>query len=239
MRFISRREINKMLRAVIFDFDGILVNTEPIHYKAYQEILTPFGLGYSWDDYVSHYMGLDDREIFKLVCGGHSRNVDDNELERLIRRKAVIFRDLVGNGMQPYPGVVELIAALSGTLPLAIYSGALRSDVDPILEKIGLYDAFDIIVTADNVAVSKPDPASYTLAVQRLASTFPGREIVPRDCLAIEDTPAGIASAKGAGIAALAVTNSYPAAELADAMHIVDSLESVSLRELSDVFLPR
>jgi beta-phosphoglucomutase len=226
-----------MLRAVFFDFDGTIVNTEPIHYKAYQEILTPFGLEYSWDDYILHYMGLDDREVFRRVCGNHSRNMDDNELERMIRRKADIFHDLAGNGIQPFPGVAELIAALSGTLPLAICSGALHSDVGPILEKIGLYDAFDIIVTADDVAVSKPDPASYTLAVQRLASAFPGEEIVPRYCIAIEDTPAGIASAKGAGIAALAVTNSYPAAKLADAMHIVDSLESVNLKELGKMLL--
>jgi beta-phosphoglucomutase len=223
-----------MLTAVIFDFDGIIVNTEPVHYRAYQEIFVPLGLGFSWEEYVSRYIGFDDREIFRRVFTANGHGLDNVEMEQLMSRKASAFRHIAGSGMKPYPGVAELIRALSGNLPLALCSGAVRSDISPILERLDLSIAFDAIVTADDVVVSKPDPESYRLTLRKLSSAYPDREILPESCLAIEDTPAGIASAKAAGIPVLAVTNSYPAERLSDAGFIVDSLEPVTLEVLSN-----
>ncbi len=221
-----------MLAAVIFDFDGIIVDTEPIHYRSFQVILEPLGLGYSWDEYVARYMGFDDRDAFKEAFRSGGRELDKNALEELISLKARLFQDVVGEGVTPYPGVVELIESLAGKLPLAICSGALRSDVDPILSRLFLDKAFSVKVTAEEVAASKPDPASYALSVQRLANIFPDREIVPSSCVAIEDTPAGIASARRAGMPVLAVTNSYPAALLVEASSVVSSLADISLADL-------
>lgn len=221
-----------MPNAVFFDFDGIIADTEPVHYRAYQEIFIPLGLGFSWDEYVSRYIGLDDREIFRRVFAADNHNPGSEQLKLLVSIKASIFQDLAMSGMEPYPGVVELIRDLHGKVPLALCSGAVRSDIMPLLRQFDLLHAFDAIVTADNVAVSKPDPESYRLAVRELSGGDAGRKIIPGACLAIEDTPAGIASAKGAGIPVLAVTNSHPAEKLGDAAIIVDSLRGVTMEML-------
>lgn len=224
-----------MLNAVIFDFDGIIADTEPVHYRAYQEIFVPLGLGFSWEEYVSRYVGLDDREIFRRVFAADNHNPGVEEMKLLVAIKASIFQDIALSGTEAYPGVAELILHLSGNIPLAICSGAVRSDILPILRQLDLFHAFDTIVTADDVAVSKPDPESYSLAVRELSRVHGGGKIIPGACLAIEDTPAGIASAKAAGIPVLAVTNSHPAERLADASIIVDSLQGITLEMLNNV----
>jgi len=228
-----------MLSAVIFDFDGIIVDTEPLHYRAFQAILEPLGLGYSWEEYVGLYMGFDDRDAFREAFRVHGRTLTGHELEQLIDRKAAAFQDIISSGVAPYPGVVELIQSINGNVPLALCSGALRCDILPILTGLGLSEAFDVMVTAEEVTASKPDPASYALAVERLATAFPGRRIVAGHCIAIEDTPAGIASATGAGIPVIAVTNSYPAERLAGAVKVVDSLAGIGLEDLKAVTCSR
>jgi beta-phosphoglucomutase len=220
-----------MLNAVIFDFDGIIVDTEPLHYKAFQELLAPLGLGYSWEEYLDRYIGFDDRDAFRETFRLHGRALSDSELKELIRGKAEAFLKIVSVGVAPYPGVVELIRSISGALPLALCSGALKSDIEPILAQLGLTDAFDVKVTADEVAASKPDPESYRLAVKRLQERFPGR-VNAADSVAVEDTPAGIASATGAGLKVLAVTNSYPGERLTAAWRVVETLAGVDLEGL-------
>jgi len=220
-----------MLDAVIFDFDGIIVDTEPLHYKAFQELLVPLGLGYSWQQYMDVYLGFDDRDAFREAFRAGGRPLSDQELKSLMAGKAEAFLRIVSVGVEPYPGVVELIRSISGTLPLALCSGALRSDIDPILAQLGLVGAFDTLVTADEVAASKPDPESYRLAVKRLQGLFPGR-IDPARSLAVEDTPAGIRSATGAGLKVLAVTNSYPEERLTGACRVVTSLAGIDLEGL-------
>ena len=220
-----------MLNAVIFDFDGIIVDTEPLHYKAFQELLVPLGLGYSWEEYLERYIGFDDRDAFREAFRGAGRNLSGQELKELIQGKAEAFLKIVSVGVAPYPGVVELIRAISGTLPLALCSGALRSDIDPILLQLGMTGVFDAMVTADEVSASKPDPESYRVAVRRLQEIFPGK-VDAAASLAIEDTPAGIASATGAGLKVLAVTNSYPGERLAGACRVVGSLVGVDVEGL-------
>ncbi len=221
-----------MLNAVIFDFDGIIVDTEPLHYKAFQEMLVPLGLGYSWEEYMELYIGFDDRDAFREAFRVHGRMLSEDELKELIRGKAAAFLDIVSGGVAAYPGVVELIRSISGTLPLALCSGALKSDIEPILKQLGLTDAFDVKVTADEVAASKPDPESYRLAVQRLRERFPGK-VDAAASIAVEDTPAGITSATGAGLKVLAVTNSYPREKLSGASRVVNSLVGVDIEGLS------
>jgi beta-phosphoglucomutase len=221
-----------MLKAVIFDFDGIIVDTEPIHYRAFQDVLKPLELGYSWEEYLERYIGFDDRDAFREVFRVAGRHLEERVLGDLITRKAEVFEEIVRKGVKPYPGVLELIKSISGTIPMALCSGALERDITPILGQLGIQGSFDAVVTADDVKASKPDPESYTLAVQRLASAFTHSPIVPQDCLAIEDTPAGIASARAAGLKVLAVTNSYQAERLGDAAHVTDSLETIDVATL-------
>lgn len=221
-----------MLKAVIFDFDGIIVDTEPIHYRAFQEVLRPLGLGYDWNEYLERYIGFDDRDAFREVYRAAGKDLDEKRLCELIERKAAVFEEIVLKGVNPYPGVVELIRKLSGRMPLALCSGALERDIAPILDMLGIRGVFDAVVTADDVKASKPDPESYLLAVRRLADIFPEKGITPHDCLAIEDTPAGIASARAAGLHVLAITNSYDSEKLHGALHVAESLENVNLEML-------
>lgn len=221
-----------ILKAVIFDFDGVIVDTEPLHYRAFQVILEPLGLGYSWEQYASHYMGFDDRDAFKEAFRAGGKNLLQSDLDELVNKKAALFQDVVAKGVNAYPGVIELIKSLSSEFPIAICSGALLTDIQPILLQLGVDKFFSAIVSADEVPVSKPDPASYRRAVEKLAAIYPSAEIVPSSCVAIEDTPAGIASACAAGIRVIAVTNSYPAEVLVNAARIVPSLDDISISDL-------
>jgi HAD superfamily hydrolase (TIGR01509 family) len=223
----------RMLAGVIFDFDGVIVDTEPLHYRAFQKILEPLGLGYGWDTYVADYLGFDDRDAFREAFRSRGRPLSGTELEPLIEQKAQAFLEIIAAGVRPYPGAVELIAGISGRLPLAICSGALRSDILPVLEQFGLGGVFDVIVTADDVTASKPDPACYRLTVERLSAACPGKGIAPESCIVIEDTPGGIAAARGAGLVVVGVTTSYPADRLAGTARIVTSLEELTPDDLA------
>jgi beta-phosphoglucomutase len=263
-----------MISAVIFDFDGIIVDSERLHWAAFNKVLEPLGKTISWPDYVQTYIGFDDRDTFRTIFpelknpphpslrSGHPSNGGEYlksppsegcpqggegrlDLTTLIEKKAAAFQELLeSDGAAALPGAVELIKQLSGNIPLAICSGALREDIFPILGKLGIEKAFDTIVTADDTHISKPDPAPYRLAAERLSvAASAGRGITRRTAastgdgfmLAIEDTPAGIASAKGAGLKVLSVTNSYPAEALTQADAVVDSLEGLSLQKLNEI----
>jgi beta-phosphoglucomutase len=214
--------------SVIFDFDGVIVDTEPLHYKTFQEILAPLGIGFTWKEYVDTYMGFDDRDAFLEAFRAHGIDLDARRLKELVASKSIIFQEVIRNGVSAYPGAVQTITSLHASgIPLAICSGALRSDILPILEQLGTAHCFTHVVTADDVRKSKPDPECYSLAFQRLVRSHPSLLSVPRNSLAIEDTPAGIRSARMAGLSVLAVTNSYKGEELAEADYLADSLENV------------
>lgn len=218
---------------VIFDFDGIIVDTEQIHYNAFQRVLNPLGLGYSWEEYMDKYIGFDDRDAFREVFRATGKEIKPENLDDMINMKAAFFEQIVRQGVTAYPGVISLLTKLKGNVPLALCSGALRSDILPILDNMAIRDVFDVLVTAEDVKESKPDPQSYILAVKKLAEIFPGKDITADRCIAIEDTPAGIASALKAGVSVLAVTNSFTADRLTGAVYVTDTLESVTLELLA------
>lgn len=218
---------NIQVEAVIFDFDGVIVDTEPLHYAAFQRILEPFGLHFTWQEYVETYIGFDDRDAFRHAFSAKDMLLTQDTLHRLINQKASVFNEVISSGVTAYPGVTELIHHLhTSRTPLAICSGALRSDIDPILVMLGISEYFDIIVTADDVSASKPDPECYELAFRKLLTAH-GHTFSKKTTIAIEDTPAGISAAKAAGLLVCAVTNSYPAARLDQATCVTDSLVSL------------
>lgn len=215
---------------VVFDFDGVIVDTEPLHYRAFMQILEPIGLGFPWKEYVAVYMGFDDRDAFREAFRARGRDLDADGLARLVSAKSRAFLSVVREGVAAYPGAVDLIASLHARgVPLAISSGSLRSDIEPILSSLGVADCFRHVVTADEVERSKPDPECYVLAWRRLAGSFPGRLTIPARSLAVEDTPAGIRAAKGAGLSVLAVTNSFGRDDLAGADVVAASLADVRI----------
>jgi beta-phosphoglucomutase len=216
--------------AVIFDFDGVIVDTEPLHYRSFQEVLEPLGIGFPWPEYVKTYMGFDDRDAFLEAFRARGKELDEQGLQALVASKSKIFREVIRQGVTAYPGVVGMLTSLHASgLPLAICSGALRSDITPILAQLGIANCFRPIITADDVRKSKPDPECYSLAFHRLLHAHPSQISSPEKCLAIEDTPAGIRAAKLAGLNVLAVTNSYSGKELTEADYLTDSLENVRI----------
>lgn len=225
-----------MLSAVIFDFDGVIVDSEPLHFQAFLDVLQPEDMGFTWNEYVETYIGFDDRDAFRECFKAHGQELTDEKLAELIEKKAVRFEELVHEGhAHPFAGSVELIRDIAGKKPLALCSGALRSDILPILKQLDLEGVFEVMVTAEDVHVSKPDPASYTLAYQKLQQKFGDKIGSPETCIAIEDTSAGIRSAKGAGLKVLAVTHSYESHELSQADWIVDSFEPIDLKHFHKV----
>ncbi len=213
-----------MTTAIIFDFDGVIANSEPLHHRAFEETLAPENLVMPWKDYVGTYIGYDDRGAFRLRYKNSGRKLDDAKLAELIEKKAEAFQHLLQvTGVRPYPGVLDLIArARAKGLPVGLCTGALRSDITPILASLNIADSFACIVTAEDVSAGKPDPAGYVLAVRQLG-------ISARTSIAIEDTPAGIEAAKGAGLKVVAVTNSYGRDKLFGADRIVATLENFRL----------
>ena len=221
-----------MLNAVIFDFDGIIVDSEPMHYRAFNAILEPLGMGFSWEDYCSIYIGYDDRDAFREAFKAHGKKSSAHEIKQMTSEKAKVFQQLVNDGeAKPLPGAIELIESIPVRLPIALCSGALREDIDPIIGNLGIANAFSVIVTAEDTRKSKPDPAPYRLTCEKLGLKDPSTAI------AIEDTPLGIVSAKSAGLKVLAVTNSYDREYLLEADAVTDSLENITRSSLEDMVL--
>ncbi len=221
-----------MLSAVIFDFDGVIVDSEPMHFKAFNEVLEPSGKSITWEAYCEIYIGFDDRDAFKAIFKANGAKLSTRDMRRLIAAKADAFQVLIQNGdATPLPGAIELIKSIPVRLPVALCSGALKEDILPILKNLGIENAFTVIVTAEDTPKSKPDPAPYKLALEKLNISDAAT------ALAIEDTPAGILSAKKAGMKVLAVTNSYDQGYLMEADSITDSLENVSRPKLENLVL--
>jgi len=231
-----------MLKAVVFDFDGVIVDSEPLHYAAFRQVVQPLGVDFSYDEYLHKYIGFDDRDCFRAMLyerSGVRPPSDAPQIVELVEKKLHAFEAVVEEGIRAMPGAVELIAVLGQVVPLAIASGAGRADIDLICRRLNIADYFSLIVSADDVAHSKPDPQSYRLAVQKLAERYPQYDIEPAHCLAIEDTEEGLKSAVGAGLMTLAVTNTLPADRLTLADRIVQTLQDIEPADLQEWFSRR
>jgi HAD superfamily hydrolase (TIGR01509 family) len=226
-----------MLRAVIFDFNGILVNDEPIHLEMFRKVLKDEGISITNKDYYDRYLGMDDRGCFKAVFQDHGRKLYQSDLEKMIRRKAAYYRESMHKKISVFPGVGKLLLELSSSYPLAIASGALRSEIEAILESTDLRKHFQVIVSTEDVTEGKPNPEIFIKALSLLNQRKSvGQPIRPSQCLVVEDSKEGILGAHRAGIKCLAVTNSHPAAELTEAEAVVESLEQVNVPFLESLF---
>jgi HAD superfamily hydrolase (TIGR01509 family) len=225
-----------MLRAVIFDFNGIIVDDEPIHFKLFQRVLGEEGIALTEEDYYARYLGFDDRGAFMAGFRENSRPLSAPKLQELIECKAVYYQEAIRNDVTVFPGVKNLVTDLAQTLPLAVASGALRHEIETILKTLGLLDHFRAIVAAEDVTQGKPEPEIYLKALAALnARGENGKPIEAADCVVIEDSKEGINGARRAGMKCLAVTNSHPPELLSEATAVVKSLEDVNLNFLQNM----
>ena len=214
--------------AIIFDFDGVVVDSEPIHFMAFRKVLTEVGLELTEQDYYSIYLGFDDHDCFAAVMQANSLTFTEDQIARLTENKTKIVKEVIKDKIEPLSGAVELISSAAAEgFPLGICSGALREEIELALQCIGAEKYFKLIIAARDVTHGKPDPEGYLLTLRKLAQ-LTGREIRSEKCVVIEDSPAGITSAKAAGMKVLAVTNSYPTDALREADMIVRTLAEVS-----------
>ncbi|MET0501432.1 MAG: HAD family phosphatase [Candidatus Binatia bacterium] len=224
-----------MLRALIFDFNGIIVDDEPIHFALFQRVLAEEKITLTETDYYARYLGFDDRGAFTASYREHGRSLGEQQLARLITRKAVYYQAAIRNNVTIFPGVKHLATTLAAKLPLAVASGALRQEIETILATAELLDCFKTIVSAEDVTRGKPEPEIFLKALTALNLQHIGLPIAAADCVVIEDSKEGIRGARRAGMKCLAVTNSHPPELLAEATAIVKSLEEVDLPYLEKI----
>ena len=223
-----------MLKALVFDFDGVIADSEPIHHQAFLRLSQAhWQHRFTWQTYVQRYVGFDDRDAIRtLMADAGVPAADEATLAHLIAEKGDHFEAIVRAGVSTFPGTVEFIRQAAAAMPLAIASGATRRDIDLILARLGLAGLFEPIISADLVHRSKPHPQTYHLAVEGLARRAPALALEPGVCLAIEDTAAGIDSARAAGLPTLALETSSPHQALLRADRVVPSLEGLSVAQL-------
>ena len=206
-----------MIEAIVFDFDGVLADSEPCHLAALTEVLASVGLPLDPADYFARYLGLDDAGVFRTLSEERGLALDAQAVTALIEQKSVIFEEMIARGSVLFPGAIECIERLSARFPLGIASGALRHEIESILAGAGLAHHFKFIVASGETPNSKPYPDPYRRAAQL-------HGLAPSACVAIEDSRWGIESAKGAGLMCLGITHTYPAAELPGADRVIESL---------------
>lgn len=222
-----------MIRALVFDFDGVIVDSEPVHFAAIRDVAQTLGVRLTYDRYLRDLIGFDDRDAFRYLLVEAGETATDERVAALKEAKQGAFEALAAKGVPMIAGtraLIEEAAALAW--PLAIASGATRRDIDLILGGLGLAGHFPVIVTADDVAASKPHPQTYALAAERLRERFPSLNLQRPECLAIEDTAAGVASASGAGLRTLALQTTSPRDHLLRAGRVVKDLTSVTVGQL-------
>jgi beta-phosphoglucomutase len=229
-----------VLRALLFDFNGVLVDDEPIHLEIFQRVLAEEGISLSAEDYYARYLGLDDRACFAAVLGDAGEAATVPRLMRLIARKASYYQERIRREGYPFfPGAVELVRSLAarGTM-LGVVSGALREEVEGALRQAGLLGSFKVLVTAEDVEAGKPDPQGYLRALEALNSQppLPERLLHPHEVLAVEDSPAGLAAAAEVGLPTLGVAHTYPAARLREADVVVESLRDLTPERLERLY---
>ena len=213
-------------RAVLFDFDGVIVNSEPLHFRSFQAVLKGEHIELSEDEYYRELIGFDDKNAIRHVFAKHDRPLTPGTILRIMTKKTEGMMDLVRRDPpHALPGVEEFVRGLWRHYPLAVCSGAVREEIEAMLEGVSLRDCFGTIVAAEDVTRGKPDPEGYLLTARLVSEKMKLKDsLKPGECIIVEDAPAVIASVKSVGFPTLAVATSYPASSLSAADWVCESL---------------
>ncbi len=217
------------LKAVLFDFNGVIINDEPLQLELFRRVLSEEGISITEEEYMARYLGYDNFKCFRAALTDAGREhlaADLSHVVALIARKTDYYLEAINDRFLLFPGVTDLVRRLVAMYPMGIVSGAERKEIEYVLARAGIRDCFQTIITSADLNSGKPDPEGYLklLATLNSLNNFVP-PILPEECLVIEDSRAGVQAAKNAGMRCLAVTNSYPAEKLAQADWIVAGLE--------------
>jgi beta-phosphoglucomutase len=217
--------------AVLFDFDGVIVNSEPLHLFAFQDVLKSEHIELSESQYYREMVGFDDKGAFRHIFEQNGRTLDPKTFLRVMTRKSeVMMEQIHSRQYAALPGAEQFVRGLWRHGPLGICSGALRDEIEMMLEGVALRDCFSVIVAAEDVEVGKPDPRGYLLTAKKLEAKLK-RELRPADCLIVEDAPTVIREVKRLGFPTLAVATSYPVEKLSEADWVVQSLRPEEVKK--------
>jgi len=211
-----------VIKAIVFDFDGVLADSEPLHLRAYQQVLSRFGISLSRDEYYANYLGYDDQGVFEQLTARHRVQLSERDVRALIDEKTGVFdatiEASIDSGAILYPGAAACVALMASRYPLGIASGALRHEIEAILRGAKLDQYFRFIVASGETPEGKPAPHPYRRAAEL-------HDMQPHECAAIEDSRWGIESAKAAGLACVGITTTYSQEHLTAADRIIRSLD--------------
>jgi beta-phosphoglucomutase len=218
------------IRAIVFDFDGVLANSEPLHFRAFRDVLATAGVPLTEADYYGRYLGFDDVGSFRAIAEDQGLVWDRARIAELTQRKAIRMEVLERDVSVLFPGAADLIRRAAAVVPIAIASGALGHEIRRVLDRHNLTRHFSAIVAAEDTPSSKPAPDPYVRAVELLNSAH-GGAIAAADCVAIEDSLQGLESARRAGLRTVGVAQTYPAHSL-EADFVVESIDRLDLGRL-------
>ena len=221
-----------MLKAVILDFDGVIADSEMLHLRCFNEVLTQFGVKIATKDYYKDYLGLTDIDVFRLAVDKGLLKPTDRQIENLAGQKNQIFKKLAETEAGIIPGVRNFLQMLrQNNIPIAICSGALLAEIELILQAAQLRPFFEVIVSAEQVKKGKPHPDGPLLTLKKLNEKT-RKPIAPAECVMVEDSYWGLDAAKAAGMHTIAVTNSYDPDQLTMAEKIVPRLDDLTIDDL-------
>ena len=223
--------MTRPLQAIIFDFDGVIADSEPLHLRAFQAALAEEGILLTTSEYYARYLGFDDAGLFGALSRDLGLTMTDAKVDALLARKSAKLQDMMRAGEILFPGASEFIRAAAAEVPIAIASGALRHEISEVVKAADVAELFGAVVASEDTRESKPSPAPYLLAFDRLRQVS-AQPLDPRRCVAIEDSRWGLESASGAGLRCVGVTSSYPAEALEGAELIVAGLHELTLSAL-------
>jgi len=225
-----------MLKAVIFDFDGVITDSEILHLRSFNRVLAQqYGVEITTKAYYKDYLGLTDFECFKLVADEKQLALDNQQIANLMKQKTQIFEELAKAEGRIIEGVRDFLKMLEqNNILMAICSGAVLAEIELILEEARLRHFFAVIVSADQIKKGKPHPEGFLLTLQKLNHERHDL-ILCEQCIVIEDSHWGLKAAKAAGMHTIAVTNSYDADQLTLAERIVAQLSELSIGDLQQL----
>jgi beta-phosphoglucomutase len=223
-----------MIRAVVFDFDGVIANSEPLHFLAFRDVLSAHGHAFEEGDYYARYLGFDDVGVFQAVAGERRTGWTPARVGELVAEKAERLEALEHGASILFPGAADAIRRAAGTVPIAIASGARGAEIRRVLNRENLSGYFTAVVAAEDTPVSKPAPDPYLRALALLVPAT-GAGLKAAECVAIEDSVWGLQSARSAGLKTVGVTHTYEASVLAAADLVIAGLEGLDIEQLVKV----